>query len=193
MITILLIAKLLMVGSFFVGCKIGGTWMHTAILTVALMTLTPAAAWESSYSHAKEQAAAQKRPLVIVFAPGSASWTKVVQTERPAPAVEKLLSDKFVCLYVDTTTADGKKFAANYEISGSGIVISDRNLESQAFWHQGDISNDYLVHYLTKYGDPSVVVRTTEQVPTPRNSYYPSYQSYPSYYQSGPVMRSGNC
>ena len=160
--------------------------MHTAILTVALVALTPAAAWESSYSHAKEQAAAQKRPLVIVFGPGSDSWTKVVKAESPAPEISKILAEKYVCLYVDTTTAAGRKLAADYEIANAvGLIISDRNLESQAFWHQGDMSNQSLMHYLTKYGDPSVVVRTTETVNTYRNSYYPSMQSQPVYRSSG--------
>jgi hypothetical protein len=148
--------------------------MHTAILTVAFVALTPNAAWESSYSHAKDQAAAQKKPLVIVFGPGAEGWTRVVKADKPAPEVGKLLSEKYVCLYVDTTTAAGKKLAADYELASNvGLIISDRSLESQAFWHQGDMSNDYLVHYLTKYADPSVVVRSTETVQTQRYSYYP--------------------
>jgi hypothetical protein len=180
--------------------------MHTAILTAALIALAPAApasaSWESSYTHAQRHAAAQKKPLVVVFGSGGNGWTNVVSSGTPAREVNKLLAEKYVCLYVDTNSAAGQKLAQDFEIAdGVGMVISDRSGESQAFWHNGDMTNGNLEHYLTKYANPDVVVGRTETYNTQRTSYYPqapAYQSVPAYYsapayQSAPIYRSGGC
>ena len=57
---------------------------------------------------------------------------------------------------------------------GQGVVLSDRTAATQAFWHQGQLSNQSLTRYLQKYGDDQTVVRTTETVNMSRTSFYPS-------------------
>lgn len=148
--------------------------MHTFLVTVALIVAAPAATWENSYPQGQQQAAAQQKPLVVVFGPGANGWTKVVRAEAPAPEVTKLLAEKYVSVFVDTTTPHGNILAQNFGVAGGvGVVISDRSGGSQAFWHQGDMTNDNLVHYLAKYGDPSVIVSSTETAYVQRTSYYP--------------------
>jgi hypothetical protein len=181
--------KALHVGELLLlGGKIGGTWMHTFFLTVALIVATPPASWESSYSQGQQQATTQKKPLVVVFGPGPEGWTKVVKAEAPAQEVTKLLAEKYVCVYVDTNSPQGQKLAQDFAVSGGvGLVISNRNGSSQAFWHQGDLSNHHMIHYLAKYADPAVVVSQTETAYTQRTSYYPQGNFAPA------AARPANC
>ena len=124
----------------------------------------------------------------MVFGPGANGWTKVVRAEAPAPELTKLLAERYVCVFVDTATPEGSKLAENFSVSGGvGLVISDRNGGSQAFWHQGDLPNNNLVHYLAKYADPQVIVNSTETAYTQRTSYYPQGNFAPA------AARSANC
>ena len=162
--------------------------MHTFFLTVALIVAAPSANWESSYGQGQQQAAAQKKPLVVVFGPGANGWTKVVKAEAPAQEVTKLLAEKYVCVFVDTNSPHGQKLAQDFGVAGGvGMVISDRNGSSQAFWHEGDLANDRMIHYLAKYADPSVIVSQTETAYTQRTSYYPQGNFAPA------AARPANC
>lgn len=145
--------------------------MHS-YLTIALFALAPNATWESSYTQAQEQATTQQKPLVIMFGPGGNGWTKTVRTDGSTPQVQKLLAEHYVCVYLDTDTAYGQRLAQTFQIQGGvGMVIGDRRGTTQAFWHQGELSQENMTHYLTKYADPSLVVNQTETV---RPAYYPS-------------------
>src|SRR5881392_184564 len=133
--------------------------MNTSILGLALATALAAPTWETSYDAAQQTAVAQKKPLAVFFGPGSNGWTKLTGGDAPTLEVDKLLADKYVCVRVDTTTSEGKKLAQAFAITaGHGVVLSDRAGSLQAFWHQGDLSNQNLVQYLQKYGDPNVAV-----------------------------------
>ena len=147
------------------------TSIFTLALTAALLSGNNAApTWQTNYGQAREQGAAQKKPLAIVFGNGADSWTK-----NPTPEIAKLLGDRYVCVFIDTAQPAGKKLADDCAIaSGVGLVISDQKCETQAFWHQGDMTSDNVLHYLKKYADPLVVVGGTETVNTVRTSYYPS-------------------
>jgi len=171
--------------------------MNTAILTVVLTGALLAGqngtvTWQNDYSKAQEEGAAQKKPLVVVFGYGANGWVKVIR-EAPTPDLTKLLADKYVCVYVDTASPAGRKLAEDFGITGNlGLVISDQVGTSQAFWHQGDLANKTMFHYLEKYGDPGVPIRATETVNTVRTSYYPSEAS-PGNSPAIGNMRSRNC
>ncbi len=171
--------------------------MNTSILTIALASAllvgnNAVPSWQDSYTAAQAQVTTQKKPMVVVFGSGANGWAKVVRNEAPSPGVAKLLAEKFVCVYVDTTKPAGQKLAQDFEIqSGLGLIISDRTGASQAFWHQGDMTNDNLTQYLTKYADPQVSVQRTEtNAPASRFSYYPfsNGSQVPSR-----TMSSGSC
>ena len=171
--------------------------MNTAILTVVLTCALLAgqngtSIWQNDYSKAQEQAAIQKKPLVVVFGSGAEGWVKVVRG-APTPDLTSLLADKYVCVYVDTTSPVGRKLAQDFEISGNlGLVISDQAGTSQAFWHQGDLTTKAIVHYLEKYSDPRVAVRGTETVNMLRTSFYPPDASHGNAPAVG-SLRSRNC
>jgi hypothetical protein len=149
----------------------------TAVLASALLTgqnATPT--WQPDYAQARQEAAAQKKPLAVVFGSGANGWTKVVRSEGPSPDVTKLLSDKYCCLYIDMATPAGKKLAASFAITSEvGMVISDRAGMTQAFWHQGDLTNSSMVSCLERYSNPQIAIRGTET--TTRTSFYPTSAS----------------
>ena len=154
--------------------------MNTSILTVALAGALLAgqngtSTWQTSYSKAQQIGSEQKKPLAVVFGAGANGWAKVVRDAEPSQEVTQMLTSKYVCVYIDTTSPAGKKVAENFGIiGGSGLVISDRGCTLQAFWHQGNLTNQNMVRFLEKYADPQVVVRGTETASTTRTSYYPA-------------------
>jgi hypothetical protein len=172
--------------------------MNTSILTIVLTGawlagVNAAPTWQHDYRQAQQQASAQKKPLVVVFGSGANGWTKVIREDAPSPEAKQLLIDKYVCMYVDTASHAGKRFAQDFDISGStGVVISDQVGTSQAFWHQGDMADKTLVRYLQKYADPQVVVNGTETVNTSRTSFYPTSASQPFGAFSGPSSGFSN-
>ena len=147
--------------------------MNTAFVLATLTSLvlgvsptTPT--WNGSYSQAQEEAAG-KKPLAVVFGSGQDGWTKLVRSEES----KKLLNDQFVCVYVDLSSDSGKKLARSFAITGSsGVVLSDRSGAVQAYWHNGDLADANLSRSLRKFGDPQVVVTTTERESVARISYY---------------------
>jgi len=149
--------------------------MNTAILSALFLSSFLVPTWHGNYSQAQREAANQKKPLVVVFGSGADGWSKIISDRSPDEQVSKLLLNEYVCVYVNTDSPDGKRLAENFDLPGkAGLVISDRTLSTQAFWHQGDMTHDRAVHYLQKYANAGVIVRGTETTTTVRMSYYPS-------------------
>ena len=168
--------------------------MNTALISIALsVTLlsgpsnTPA--WQNNYAQARESGSAQKKPLVIVF--GSSNFLATNANSD----VAKLLSQQFVCVFVDTASPSGKQLAENFELDGGvGLVVTDRDCLSQAFWHQGVMENDLVLRTLRKYSERDVVVTTTE-VSTPAPSLradQPAFQPAPIYDRRGRLIVYSN-
>lgn len=174
--------------------------MNTAILSALLLSSLFVPTWHGNYSQAQREAANQKKPLVVVFGSGANGWTKIIRDKTPNGEVSTLLAKDYVCVYVDTDLAEGKRLAQSFELTGTvGMVISDRTLSTQAFWHQGDMSHDNALHYLKKYARPDVVVQGTETAtPTARVSYYQpqgnqGFQGYQGFGVPTRSISSANC
>ena len=153
--------------------------MNTPTLAlIVLSSLLPDrqnAAWHSDYHKAQTLSSAQKKPLALIFGAGSQGLSKVSQEGKLDTPAMQLLADKYICVYADIASPSGKSLAAMFEIQrGQGVVLSDRTGATQAFWHQGQLSNQSLTRYLQKYGDDQTVVRTTETVNMSRTSFYPA-------------------
>jgi hypothetical protein len=118
--------------------------------------------WQSDYSQAMATASAQQKPLAVFIGRGDTGYSGVVGGEIPAEA-GKLLSKSFVCVYVDTDTADGKSLSSAFGLS-KGLVISSKGGNVQALRHTGSIAPTDLTGYLTRYSDPVKAVVTTEKV-----------------------------
>lgn len=157
--------------------------MNTSILTVVLAGALLAGqngtpTWQNSYTAAQKMGAEQQKPVLVVVGSGANGWAKVVH-EAPSAEVSQLMAQKYVCYYADTTTPEGKKLAQSLEITGTGLVMSDRTGSYQAFWHQGDLTNQNLMRCLETCADPRMVVKTTATVNTIRDSFYPAAQPKP--------------
>jgi hypothetical protein len=157
--------------------------MNTSILTVVLggmllagQNATPT--WQENYGQAQLDSTAQNKPLAVVFGSGANGWTKVIREAPPAPEVMQALADKYICVYVDTSTPAGKKLAEGFGITSNlGLVISDRTGQLQAFWHQGDMSNDVMTRSLQRYASSQSAVTRTETFNTSRSSFYPASEA----------------
>jgi hypothetical protein len=142
--------------------------------------------WQPTYLQGQKVSADTKKPLAVAFGSGANGWTKVVRDAAPSAEVTQVLAKEYVCVFVDTATPDGQKLAQDFSImQGPGIVLSDRTGTKQAFWHQGDMTNQSIAGYLTKYADPQIVVRSTETPSAARTSYYPAMEAESTWGVSG--------
>lgn len=147
--------------------------MYTSLLVFALSGLAPAGetaetpSWLKDYGTAGAISAQTKKPLAVFLGQGANSWQKLSREGTLPDEAKRILASMYVCLHIDTTTAEGKRLAEAFQMpSGLGVVISDRTGELQAFRHESDLSNADLIRYLQRYGDENYTVRTTESNPS---------------------------
>lgn len=150
--------------------------MYTSILWIALTGVAaPEAAaspeWASDYTQARRDGAAKKKPLAVFLAPGKNAW-EAVSDGKVSDEARKLLAQKYVCVFVDTASETGKSLAKDFEVRESGLIISDRTGNLQAFFHDGKLPAKDVAFYLERYADPERVVRDTETHSTRRISSY---------------------
>jgi hypothetical protein len=144
--------------------------MYTLMAVVALTTSVSTAnlsqnpTWLKDYGVARERVAAAGKPMAVFLGNGQDGWGGVVRDGTFDPALNKLLADKFICLYVDTTTVAGRALAGAFEVAGRGLVISDRKGTSQAYSLSGDLTKSELVRALEKYADAGAEAQATETV-----------------------------
>jgi hypothetical protein len=154
-----------------------------------------------SYRQAKDIAAQAQKPLVVVIGSGSAGWDDVVAMEDDTATAVRA---NFVCCYIDKNTERGAQLAREFEmVDTTGVVMSDRTGELQAFRRTGKMESAELHRAALRYSDPAFVVRTTEtQVPVQQANYYSNYAPPPM--QGGcpncqqgqgncPSCANGNC
>jgi hypothetical protein len=133
--------------------------MYTAMAFVALTSGMTAGNISQSPNYLSDYATAQMRvveagkPMVVFIGTGKTGYESVVREGKFDAAVNQLLSSKFVCLYVDTTTTSGRSLANALQIKNLGVVISDRAGTSQAYSASGAISQSELQRALVRYAD----------------------------------------
>jgi hypothetical protein len=150
--------------------------------------------WLKDYREARQTAIDGKKPLAVFIGSGVTGWEQVGKFD---PKVYQLLNEKYVCVYVNTDTTTGKNLAKAFEVSGKGLVISDKAGTTQAFHHSGDLSGEMLQKALVRYSDTEVA-QGTESVsylaPTPKPTQYQSNcPSCPNYVPSFGGCPNGNC
>ena len=144
--------------------------MYTLMAVVALTTsvstatLSPNPTWLDDYNAARARVAVAGKPMAVFVGSGQEGRGSVVRDGAIDPVLNKFLADKFICLYVDTTTAAGRSLAGAFEVAGRGLVISDRKGTSQAYSLSGDLTKAELVRALEKYADAGPEARATETV-----------------------------
>jgi hypothetical protein len=189
--------------------------MYTMMAVVALATsvstssLSPNPSWLNDYGIAQARVAIVGKPMAVFLGSGQDGWRTVVRDGAMTPAVSKLLAEKFVCLYVDTSTSAGSALAGSFQVASRGLVISDKAGTAQAYSLSGDLTGSELVRTLEKYADTAEAAQATEtivreapatvrpvvyQAPAARPavitypaqpSYVPQYRVVPSYTTGG--------
>jgi hypothetical protein len=111
--------------------------------------------WKSDYREARQLALEGKKPVAVFIGNGSSGWKGQFDAK-----LHKLLKDKYVCVYVDTSTTAGKSLAKEFAVSSSGLVISDKTGQTQSFNHSGELSKELLEKALVRYADLEVAQGT---------------------------------
>src|SRR5260370_1395713 len=95
--------------------------MYTSILMVAL-SVAPAAdltppSWSTDYFAASKQSATAKKPLAVVLGSGDVGFEKLDRDGKLTDEAKGVLASKYVCVYVNTDTPEGKKLAQSFEMT----------------------------------------------------------------------------
>lgn len=141
--------------------------MHTSILLLAAFgvhgPLQADAVWLRDYQSAQRLARNEQKPLAVVLGSGESGWQALCREGQLGHEAQRLLAADYVCVYIDTSEASGKRLAAALDIpNGPGLVISDRSGDLQAFSHAGVIGGEDLARYLRRYAERDRLVRRTE-------------------------------
>src|SRR5579859_1417641 len=136
--------------------------MHTLIVLAALFGPGAAAqpqgsetrSWQEDYSEARKLGRRQDKPLAVFFGSGERGWETLTSGRRLPAEARKLLDAHYVRVYVDTSSAQGRRLASAFAVrGGSGLVISTLDGEDQAFRHEGRMTDRELESSLQKYSN----------------------------------------
>jgi hypothetical protein len=158
--------------------------MFASILVMAVSPLLAPASlspeWNHDYGRALKDATAAGKPIAIFIGSGKDGWQAVGKGTLSSDAV-KLLKERYVCLYVDTSTVDGKELAGAFDAGEQPtLVISDKSARYQAFKQHGPLPEEKLEQALNQY--------TAYEIPQSqiqRTSYYSGPQGTVSTYPGG--------
>ena len=140
--------------------------------TMAAVTMTgllasgafiPGPTWVADYGVALRQAAEQGKPVAVFIADGSKGFAQVLPAGALTPESTKLLNDKYVTVFVDTTTEAGKATAKVFELK-EGLVISNRGGAKQALRHNGAVTAESINAYLPRFANVDTVTTTESNI-----------------------------
>ena len=121
-------------------------------------------AWNRDYDAARRTAAATNKPLAVFIASGSDGWTNLCKEGELKPEVRRLLTQHYVCLYVDATAPAERELARSFEASSAPLlVLSDHSRAYQAYRHAGVLTNSSLAQLLQRYSSSEAFAAQQEQ------------------------------
>lgn len=144
--------------------------MHTIMALAAMVaglsaTNVPSApSWLDDYGAALKAVSAANKPMAVFVGGGKDGWQKVVRDGGVDPTTTRLLAQKFVCVYVDTETANGRSLASAFQVGSHGLIISDKTGAAQAFSLSGTLTRQELRETIAKYSAPADGKVATESV-----------------------------
>ncbi len=152
--------------------------MYTSVLLIALVGVYPAPSetdgptWLHNYDLARQQGQKANKPLAVFVGAGPHGYNQVSEDGELSAEARQLLAENYVCVYVNTDTPQGHRLAANFKIKHqSGVVLSDRSGDFQAFHYPGTLRDDELTASLKRFADPDLIVRATVTSPYESVSY----------------------
>jgi hypothetical protein len=161
--------------------------MYTSIAGVALAVFASATslapAWHLDYKQARALGEREHKPLVVVIGSGKTPWANLSKVAEQDESINQTLRSNYICLFVDTDTADGQRLSKFFSMS-QGLVISDKSGEVQAYRHAGELSASQVAQALTTHVNGSVA----KPVFSPTS--YPT-TTYPTFGSDCPSCRRG--
>ena len=158
--------------------------MHTSVGFLAFASFLstfswdaalPEIPWKGSYQEARTHGQKVRKPLAVIVGAGKTGFQQLIQDGSLSSDVRKILANEYISVYLDSEKAENKRLIEDLGITlGKGIVLSDRDGKTQAFFNDGTISEKDVTRQLWHFADPSIVVHTTTTLSTYRNSFYPS-------------------
>src|SRR5688500_14862706 len=129
--------------------------MHTSVGVLALWMLAqpPASvqepSWQSDYQASRKACLKQQKPLAVFVGEGQGGREKLTQEGPLNETTRKVLKDSYVCVYLDSSDARHRDLLEALAITkGTGLVVSDRTGDYQAFHHDGAIAQAELTKQL---------------------------------------------
>jgi hypothetical protein len=119
----------------------------------------------ADYSSARQVVHSERKPLAVFLGRGENGYEKVCRDGSLSKTAQDALRNNYVSVYVDTTSAAGKRLATAFGITKpAGLVISDRGGAKQAYHHDGALTSSDLKRALTRFADRNLVVSHTETI-----------------------------
>src|SRR5260370_29597024 len=106
--------------------------MYTSVALAALAgflanALPESPSWQTDYSVARKLGKEDRKPLAVFIGSGNTGWNQLTKEGKLSSAANRVLTTEYVCVYVDTSRASGKRLASAFEVSdGLGLILSDR-------------------------------------------------------------------
>ncbi len=135
---------------------LGGSPLEVESLTVASLT------WHSDYPAARRLAAEEKKPLAVFVGKGEEGFKKVSRSGELSGKTDKLLRERYVCVYLDRSEVEGKKRAESLAIRGSGLVLTRAGSKKPSFRHVGGLASKDLERYLVRYAEPVSTTKSSD-------------------------------
>lgn len=155
--------------------------MGAAVVAVLLQShATLAPVWQTDYRTARELGSRENKPLVVVIGSGKTDWAHLAKATEQEDSINQTLRSNYVCLFVDTDTTEGQRLANSFELSGPGIVISNRKGDVEAYRKSTEVPAKELAKELVKHTDDEYVAKKLAPPPAPvlqpiQQAYYPSF------------------
>src|SRR5438094_6788851 len=135
--------------------------------------------WKESYFEAPDHGQKVNRPLAVFVGTGATGFQQIVQNGGFSSDVRKILANEYIPVYLDADQAENQRLIRDLGItSKKGLILSDRECGSQAFFHDGTLSETELRSQLWRFADPSIVVRSTATTSSGRYSFYPAQPQF---------------
>ena len=95
--------------------------MYTSIVLVALAgSLFPASVpesliWKDDYVAARKFGSKERKPLAVFIGSGPKGWEQRTTEGQLSRDAQELLQTHYVCVYLDTTTEEGRRLARAFQ------------------------------------------------------------------------------
>ena len=172
--------------------------MIALVVSIASANIPAQPEWKNDYRAARQLSLDGKKPLAVFIGSGVSGWEKVSSEGGFDQKVNQLLTDNYVCVYIDTNSEAGKNLAKDFAVTNKGLVISDKTGKTQAFHHSGELSKDLLAKAIERYSDANRESPGTETVvhlspPPAAVRYQSTCPTCPNYAPSLGGCANGNC